>query len=241
MPIRFFRALLYPFEDPAWPRKLGLALLAAAVPVLGFFVIKGWEFETSAAVRRRDPRPLADWGNLGSKLWRGLQIRAAGILYNIPTYALVLLGILTWVGLFMRFLRGEALTLDAFADLFQRTLVPRLALLLLTLIYALLANSLYWAGYIRYIETGRFATFFEVFRNAVVVFRTLLDDILTAIYLGLVSLLAGLIGMLLTALLGATGVGAVVLPVLIPSITLTLLSSFSGHLFGQLAAHTLDR
>ncbi len=235
----FITALTYPFKDREWPGKLGVTLLVAAIPLLGFFLIKGWEFETSVRVRRGDPYPLAAWHDPGKKLWRGLVIRFAEILYNIPTYIMLILGLIWWIGLFVRYLRGELTTLQSFTDLFVQSLAPRLGMLAATALYALLANILYWSGYLRYIETGRFSAFFDILPNLRLAFRTVWDDILVAIYLLVLGLLTGLLGTLLTAALGATGVGVALVPVLIPALTLTIVSWFTGYLFGVLAIRTL--
>lgn len=238
--LNFIAALTYAFRERGWPGKLGIAVLAAAIPVLGYFIIKGWEFEISVRVRHGSDQRLPGWGNAPSKLGRGLLLRLAGILYNLPTYLLVVATVIVWGGLFVRFFGQDPATRLPFDELFYRGLWLRIAIPLLALVYALAANFLYWSGYLRYIETRRFVTFFEVVPNMRLAFANMTDDFVVAVFETVAGLIATLISSLLTALLGATGVGAVILPIAIPALTFTFLSAVSGYLFGQLAIRTLD-
>jgi hypothetical protein len=238
--MRFFDALRYPFTDRDWFGKLATALLIAAIPLLGYFMIKGWEFEISVRVKHRSLNLLPGWENLGGKLMRGLLIRFAEILYNLPTYALFGFGIALWVNLLGRFFAQGVLTTDAFIALYREGFPLRAALFGLGLFYALAANILYWTGYLRYIETRQFLAFFDVIDNLRMAFRNIFDDLTTAIYVGVVTFVMGLAGTALAAALAATGVGTAIVPLLVPAITLTVLSVFKGHLFGQLAIRTLE-
>jgi hypothetical protein len=236
----FVKALVYFFDDPRWPHKVAIAVLVAAVPVLGYFAIKGWEFEISAGVRRGQGGDLPGWADLPGKLLRGFIIRLAGFLYNIPTWTMLALGGVLWVRVLVQFLQQEATTFAALLDVVVEGLGPRLALLAATALVALVCNILYWSGYLRYIDTPRFAAFFEIGPNLRMAFRTVWDDLLVAVYLVVFTAAIGAAGGLLTGALGLTGIGAALAPIVLPALTFTLSSLFSGHLYGQLAARTLD-
>ncbi len=238
--MKFWKALVYPFEDRRWISELGMALLVAAIPVIGFFIIKGWEFEISVRVRQGAPRLLPGWDGLGRKLWRGLTIRGVGFLYNLPTWAFVTIGVVLWVNLAIRFFGQADRSFEAFAQLYTEGLPARAALLCGTLLYAVAANILYWSGYLRYIETRRFSAFFDFAANIRLAFRNFLDDLVTGIYLSVLTLALGALGSLSTGLLSTTGVGAFLAPILVPALTLTVMSWFAGHLYGQLAIRTLE-
>ncbi len=238
--MKFFEALIYPFRDKAWPGKLLLAVLAAAIPVAGYFVIKGWEFEVSLAVRHHDPTPLPHWHNFFQKLGRGLLIRAVGFVYNLPTYALLAVNVALWAGLFLLLLDPDASTAHTWRELFAHHLLPRLLMLALNGLVAVAANLFYWAGYMRYIDTRRFAAFFEVGRNSRLLFNGILDDLVMTVYVTVLSFVVGLLDAAATAALAATGLGALLAPILIPALTFSLLSIFKGHLFGQLVTRNLD-
>jgi hypothetical protein len=233
--MQFFRALLYPLDDESAAPKVAVTLLIAAIPILGFFAIKGYEYEISRAVRYEKKYPIPKWKPFWPTLKRGVIIRLAGLLYNIPTYIMLGISLTLWVTLFVQFFQADARTFSTFAELFQETLLPRLLVLLATLIIGFIANVFYWAGYIRYIDSGSFSAFFELATNLKVTFRTIWDDIIVAIYLFIMTSIVGLVSSVATAALTGTGVGAILAPVAFPAVSLTLITFFSGHLFGQLA------
>lgn len=237
--MQFFRALTYAFKERSWPGKLGLAIAAAAIPFLGFFIIKGWEYEISVRVRHGHERKLPGWGNLPSKLWRGVVLRLTGILYNVPVIVVLVISLWSWIGVFVRYFRQDTRSLALLGEMLAQGAGLRLSLLGLTALLALAANTLYWSGYLRYIETNRYLDFFDVVTNAELAFRNVWDDFFMAIFMAVLGLIAAGVGTLLTAGLTLTGAGAVLAPIVVPALTLSFLSLVSGHLFGQLAIRTL--
>ncbi len=238
--MNFFEALFYPFRQRDWPKQIGPAVLVAAVPVVGFFIIKGWEFEISVRVRYGTPRRLPGWGNLIDKFLRGFLIRFAEFLYNIPTFFLFGIGIALWVRLLIRYFSQDVLTWEVLGQMVAEDLPLRAGLLLAAALYWLVANILYWAGYIRYIDTLRFGAFFEVFENVRIVFQNIIPDLIMAVYVAVLSLALGLLGGLAGGALASTGVGAAVAPLILPALALTVMTLFKGYLFGRLTAMTLD-
>jgi hypothetical protein len=238
--MRFFEALIYPFRDEAWPGKLLLAMLAAAIPLAGYFAIKGWEFEVSVAVRHHDPTPLPRWDNFFQKLTRGVLIRVVGFVYNLPTYALLAINVALWAQLFLLMLNPDVSAAETWRHLVALRLLPRLLLLALNGLIAVAASLFYWAGYMRYIDTRRFAAFFEIGHNVRLLFNGILDDLVMTVYVAILSFVVGLLDTAVTTALAATGLGALLAPILIPALTFSLLSVFKGHLFGQLVIRNLD-
>lgn len=238
--MRFFKALTYPFSNKAWPVKLGTAVLVAAIPVLGFFLIKGWEFEISVRVKNGDPEPLPGWGKPGGMLVRGVVIRLVGMLYNVPTYILLALSIALWVGVLIRFFGQETRTFEAFIATLAQGSGLRVVAPCGALVYAAAGNILYWTGYLRYIESRKLTAFFEIVPNMRMAFRNILDDIVTEIYVVLMTWMLGMLGSLLTGVLVSTGIGAVLAPIIVPALVLSAMSVFTGHIFGQLAIRTLE-
>jgi hypothetical protein len=239
--MRFFRALFYPFEDRHWPSKLMLTMVLAAIPVAGFFLIKGWEFEISVRVRHGHRDLLPPWNNVMGTFMRGLKIRIAGIIYNIPSYIMIGVVVFLWAELIVRMFNQPSLPIKEFFQLYKEGIGLRVALIGVTLVMMLLANTLYWSGYLRYIETRRFIMFFDIPENMRLAFNNFIDDLVVGIYLGIVSLCIVGVDSLLSGALAATGVGIILASILVPALTLTVMSWFSGHLFGQLAIRTLDR
>jgi hypothetical protein len=238
--MKFFEALIYPFRDEDWLSKLLLAMLVAAIPVVGYFAIKGWEFEVSVAVRHHDPTPLPRWDNFFQKLTRGILIRVVGFVYNLPTYVLLAINVAIWAELFLLMLNPDVRAAETWRQLVALRLVPRLLLLAINGLIAVAANLFYWAGYMRYIDTRRFAAFFEVGHNVRLLFNGILDDLVMTVYVAILSFVIGLLDTAVTTALAVTGVGALLAPILIPALTFSLLSVFKGHLFGQLVIRNLD-
>lgn len=237
-----FSALTYPFEYKGWPGKLLMAILIAAFPFVGYFLIMGWEYDLSARVLRREPDPLPRWGNLLSRLWQGIKIRAADFIYNIPTFVLIGISLALWIRLFIRWwtLGPGARSFSAFGDMFMDTLATRLTLIAITLLYAFVANTLFWSGYLRYIRSGRWATFFEIVENLKLSFSSIWDDIVLTLYTFAVGVVVWGIGIWLGGLLSATGLGTVLAFFLIPGLSATVNCVVKGHLIGQLALRTFE-
>nr|MBN1229567.1 DUF4013 domain-containing protein [Anaerolineae bacterium] len=238
--MRLFEALIYPFRERRWPLELLVAILVAAVPVLGYLVIKGWELEISTNVRYGREPVLPGWQNLGNRLLRGFGIRVASFLFNIPTLVMLTLSVTLWVQVFVWYFTQEVHTAEAFQVLMRTGLALRIGVIIATVLVAFLSNSLFWAGYLRYIDTRQFRSFFLVIPNVRLAFSVFWDDLVTAIFLGLFGLVMMGLNSLLIGALSSTGAGAFLAPILVPAITFSLTSLFRGHLFGQLARRTLD-
>lgn len=236
--INFFSGLTYPFDERGWAGKLLGALLVGAVPVLGYFAIKGWEFEISVRVRYGSAEQVSGWGNLPSKLVRGFLIRLAGFIYNLPAFILIGSELVIFVGVILRWLNQPAGTPLPLRELFAEQAPALLAVGLGAGLWWVMASLLYWSGYMRYIDTLRFAAFFEIIPNLKLVFRNVFDDLLVELFVAVLSLLLMLAGSLLTFLLGLTGIGAVLAPFLVPAFVLTVSTYFKGYMFGQLAINT---
>lgn len=238
--MKLFEALVYPFREPGWFGKLAIATLIAAIPVVGFFIIKGWEFEISMRVRHDTPSKLPPWRNYGIKFMRGVIVRIIGFIYNIPTY--IIFGILffIWIRIFVAFFNADQQTWEVFRGLVGQASLPTAGLVALLLVYMFLGNSMFWSGYLRYIETNDLWDFFDLITNFRLTIANIWDDLIMGFYMFLLGILVGAVDGWLIGLLSATGVGALIAPVLVPALTFTFLTWVNGHFFGQLAIRTLD-
>lgn len=234
--LTFIRGLTYPVDQPGWLSELLLAVVLAAIPIFGYFVIKGWEFEISSRVYHGAPKLFPGWGQLGRKFQRGLIIRLTGILYNIPTYLLAGITIWLWIAPIVKVIQGKTdwsvQIIDLYAD---GRFGLRLGMLIVTLIVGFLMNSLYWAGYLRYIQMQRYSFFYDLVYNFQVVVLTMLDDFIMGIHLALGTAIAGMLDTIFGGALAATGIGAFLAPLILPAITFTFMSSLTGYLFGIMA------
>ncbi|HPV05692.1 MAG TPA: DUF4013 domain-containing protein [Aggregatilineales bacterium] len=237
--MQFIKALTYAFKEHGWPYKLALAVAAAAIPFAGYFIIKGWEYEISVRVRHDSAEKLPGWRDVLAKLGRGVLLRVTGILYNLPALIMLVVSLWAWIMVFVLFFRLEERSLAILGDMLQQGVGLRLGLLVLTALVALASNTLYWSGYLRYIETNRYLDFFDVVTNAKLSFANIWDDMAMAIFMFVLGLVVSGLGTLLTMGLTLTGFGAALAPIVVPALTLSFLSLVNGHLFGQLATRTL--
>lgn len=236
--ISFFKALMYPYEQRGWFKEIFTAVALASIPIAGYFFIKGWEFEIGTRVRHNAPRVFPGWKPLGKRFERGLLIGFAVILYNIPVYIAIAYTIWLWIGPLIKALTGR-INLDLpVVELYKSALGLRLGMILISLILWFFMNSLYWSGYLRYIETRRYALFFDIGTNAIITFTTIADDLIIGVYVFLAQLLAGLIDSGVTAMLVATGIGTILVPFLVPAVNMTFMSMFEAYMFGKLAENT---
>lgn len=80
----FGRAFSYPFQDADWLKKLGIAALVFAIPIIGPIVVAGWGLETMRRVILDDPTPLPDWSNFGNLAVNGLKGAVVQLVYSLP-------------------------------------------------------------------------------------------------------------------------------------------------------------
>ena len=189
-------------------------------------------------VRHDSAEKLPGWRD-SRKLGRGVLLRVTGILYNLPALIMLVVSLWAWIMVFVRFFRLEERSLAILGDMLQQAMGLRLGLLVLTALVALASNTLYWSGYLRYIEANRYLDFFDVVTNAKLSFANIWDDMAMAIFMFVLGLVVSGLGTLLTMGLTLTGFGAALAPIVVPALTLSFLSLVNGHLFGQLATRTL--
>lgn len=236
--ISFFKALMYPYEQRGWFKEMLAAIALASIPIAGYFFIKGWEYEISTRVRHNAPRAFPGWRPLGQRFQRGLLIAFALMIYNIPVYIAVGYTIWLWIGPLIKALMGVVDLNVPIVELYKSALGLRVGMIFVSLILWFFMNSLYWSGYLRYIETRRFSLFFDVGTNAIITFTTFADDLMISVYVILAQLLAGMVDSGVTAMLVATGIGTFLVPFLVPAINMTFMSMFEAYLFGELAEGT---
>jgi hypothetical protein len=217
----FTKALTYPFDDPEWITKLGIAvgvtILMFIVPVigtiLGALLLAGWSYETSKNVRNGVPNPMASWSEFGALLSRGLQLAIAGIVYQIPTLIFACIATFVWV------LPAMGGSEDAAAGLAGIASIIAICCSCVIFLYALAAGLVYTAGYIRYMDNESLGTFFQ-FGDNIALFRENIGDFgMAFVFMILGGLIAGV--------LSGTGIGAL--------IGQAFTNYFNAHIVGQLA------
>lgn len=77
-------ALSYPFNDPAWKRKLGLGVFFLFIPIVGQFMWIGYGIKIIEKVSAGAEDELPDWSDLGEYLRRGFVALVFFFIYLIP-------------------------------------------------------------------------------------------------------------------------------------------------------------
>ena len=238
--MQFWDALLYPFQERNASTRLMTALLVALIPLVGFFALKGWEYEISIRVRHRADELIPPWNDFSVKLRRGIVIQTAGFIYRIPTLILGGISLALWAVLLTNFLRSEVRDFETFTGFYLESAPTRFTLFIISLIYTFIANSILWNGYFLYIQSGRFWSFFDFLRILPMLVTNIWYDILAGLYIWLVGAVLWVGGAILSAAAAAFLIGFLLGIWLIPAFNLVVSSVFNGHILGQLSRDALS-
>jgi hypothetical protein len=89
-------AFTYVFQDEEWVKKILIACVAILIVGIGWIPLLGWMLVTARRVIRQDPKPLADWNDLGGLFTLGLKgiviVIIAALLPGILAIPYALLG-----------------------------------------------------------------------------------------------------------------------------------------------------
>lgn len=220
----FTKALTYPFDDPEWISKLGIAvgitLLMFIVPVIGTIIgallFAGWGYETSKNVRNGVPNPMASWSDFGGLLGRGFQIALGYLAYQVPT---ILIGCVMAGALALPAMAADS---DAAGALAGLTGIIQICCSCIIILYALAAAIVFSGGYLRYMDNEELGTFFQFSDNLALVRENIGDFGMAFVFI----LVGGFIASLLSSI--TFGIGLLV--------SQAFTSYFMAHIIGQLAA-----
>jgi len=206
--VDFTTSLTFPFEDDDWLKKIGLGVLIQFIPFVGQFTLQGWSFEIARRVRNNDAVPLPDWSDFGGLLSRGFMIFLGNLLYQIPLLIFACVAAAPWL-----VFQDE--------DMLPVAIILAVCCGCLAIIYGIVANLIFWAGYVRYIDNPEFGTFFQFGEN-IALFRENMGDFGMALVYFIVAGLIASVASTVTAGLGSL-------------LATPFYSWFGGHLLGQLA------
>jgi hypothetical protein len=234
----FTNGFMYPFEQKSWIKEILLAIGIAAIPIVGYFMIRGWEYEISVRVRHKSDDLFPGWGKPIHRFRRGFAIRFAGFVYHIPTFILAGITLWLWLGPILEALGGQISLNADLGTLYRPALPLRISMIIITIIVHFFMNTLFWSGYLRYVDTRRYALMFDIGTNMVVALRTMWDDLFLELYMFFAEMAAGMIAGVVGVALTATGVGAFLVPILSPAAHFAFLSMVSAYWFGEMAEHS---
>jgi uncharacterized protein DUF4013 len=219
------KAFTYPFEDPDWTKKLGIAagigfvalvLSPVLIGLIGLIPLAGWSIETMKRVRRNEPNPMASWDDFGGLFNKGLTPFLAALVYQIPT---LLFYCAAAVILFLPALGGG--NDDATTALLGTASTGLLCCGCLIVLYAIAASIIEWGGLMRYLDKEEFGTFMEIGENLSLVRSNINDFGMALLYM--------IIGNVVTSVLAG-------IPCIGWLAAFPFSFYYSSHILGQLSA-----
>lgn len=219
----FTKAATYPFDDPDWLKKLGLAALVMIIPIAGPILLQGWGYDIVRKVKANDPMPLAGWDDFGGVFMRGLMLFLAGLVYFLPVFIFVCVGYAA--GIAIAGGSAAALSGNSNSDSGAGAMASVVSVLViccycLAFLYAIAAGIVYWGGYIRYLDKPEFSTFMQFGENIALVRGNAGDFGMALLFIIGGSIVAGFLG---------------IIPVLGWLLIYPVQTYFASHIIGQLA------
>jgi hypothetical protein len=86
------KAFTFPFKDPNWIVKflIGAVFALLSIFLVGVFFLVGYFIQVTQRVMSRDPQPLPDWSNIGTKFVLGFKFCVVYFIYLLPIFVLAL-------------------------------------------------------------------------------------------------------------------------------------------------------
>lgn len=202
------KAFSFIFEDQEWITKIAIAALVMFIPIIGLFVVLGWQLEVTRRVILNEERPLPSWNDWGGYLSRGFMGFVIAFVYMLP--------LIVFSGCFQAIIiplsdqgnRAMALAVGGMSLVFSCT----------AFIYGIAAGVVLPAALGRFADTGQigdafnFGMVFGLLRAAPGAFAMVFIGSLLSGLVSSLGLIACFIGIFFTAALAAT---------------------VNGHLYGQ--------
>jgi hypothetical protein len=152
-PLDIGRSLTYMFEEEDWIAKflIAVGMVLLSILILPYLILQGYLIEIIRRVGRNQTTVLPAWTNWGDYLKDGLFAALALFVYTIPAIL---------PACCMAFF-AAAFTDQQTGELSGFGVLAICCISSLVIILSLLIYLVYFAGLIRYAETGEFASFFQ--------------------------------------------------------------------------------
>lgn len=226
-------ALRLPFQQSRWPAKLWWLSAVGFIPIIDLLVFRGWRLDVTRRLALGEPDVLPDGRDVVRFLANGVILWTMTLLYFIIPFLIIFAtgaGTLRSVWQAVQWLYLTLLTDQPtvpLAEILGQELGRFLARVAIEGAWVVISWPLYRTGMLRFAITGNPLAFFRLFANLVVV----LKNIRAFVVLFLYELPTFLLMTLVSAILTATGFGAV----LVPAISMPLYYWITGFEYGHLA------
>lgn len=202
------KAFTYPFDDPDWMKKIGIAAVMMIIPIVGGLFVMGWAIEITRRVIQGEAYPMPQWEDFMGLLVKGLKVVVIGLVYMLPvilvsacTQGLTILGQETGEDIVMTIAVAVSVCFGC-----------------LTFLYSLLAGLVLPAAYGKFAATGELKAAFRF------------GEIISMVRAVPTTYLMVLVGGFVASLIGGLGVIACVIGVLV---TVPFANAAMAHLWGQ--------
>lgn len=202
------KAFTYPFDDPDWMKKIGIAAVMMIIPIVGGLFVMGWAIEITRRVIQGEAYPMPQWEDFMGLLVKGLKVVVISLVYLLPvilvsacTQGLTLLGQET----------GEDIVMTI-------AMVVSVCFGCLVFLYSLLAGLVLPAAFGKFAATGDLKAAFRF------------GEVISMVRAVPVAYIMVLLGGFVASLIGGLGVIACVIGVFV---TIPYANAVTAHLWGQ--------
>jgi hypothetical protein len=223
------RAVSYISEDERWLTKLGigaLVMLASTFLIIPAVLLPGYQIAIMQNVMIGKERPLPEWDDLGKLFKDGIMVTIALIVYTMPLWLLLCLGLGTVILPLLGGGNEELMAIFGTVTLASWGLISCLAILLAMALFFMAP-----AVMIQYARTGELGACFRFGEMMAIIRNNFMDIIVAALVTFVVSLLLQVV----TGMLGATGC-LIIIAIPLAWIGTVWMMAVAGHLYGQIAA-----
>jgi hypothetical protein len=148
MNIDLGKAFGFVFEDEQWIGKVLIGGLISIIPIVNFAIF-GWMIQIARSVSQGNSASLPNWGDFGRYFMDGLLYIVIAIVYAIPMFLLMCIGVLP-----VALLGGDEAAAGA-------AILMVMCLMLLAVALGLVLSVITTAAVIRFIETGSLGAAFQ--------------------------------------------------------------------------------
>lgn len=245
--LNFGKAVAFPLQRKDWPVKLWWIAALAVVPFFGIIMLRGWRLAIIRRITRNNPDPLPDTNELPAIAGHGLLLWGFYLVYTIPVIVLVaIIGFSEYAFLFefAWWLVEKIFTDNEVAEassMFGQGIFAIIVTIGAPGLYLIVAGPLYRAATLRCAATGSIGAFLMIPVNAKLVIKEFGGFAFVYIMEKVNWFLMFIAISIVSSVLTATGIGALLVPVAVPVIFLTMNYWITGYLFGNLGNRLIQR
>lgn len=231
--LTYREALRLPFRQERWPEKVWWLPVVGFIPIIDLLIFRGWRLDATRRIGLGEPSVLPDGRDVVRFLRNGTILWTMTLIYFIIPFLIIfatgtgtlrsLRQVAHW--LYLTLLTTQTTT--PLTEVLDQEFGRFLARVAIEGAWVVVSWPLYRAGMLRFAITGNPLSFFRILANLAVVLKNLKAFFVLFLY----ELPTFLLMATASALLAATGFGAV----LVPAISMPLYYWITAFEYGHLA------